>query len=105
MPADDVFADLEPGGDVGGKHQNRIGGEKPFGSVSLRLALSSRVRSSHWLAAVCAVLACREMTNRASRADALGPHRVPLVCHGAGADLLGLEWLEQLALVLQQPEV
>ena len=37
--------------------------------------------------------------------DPLGPHRVALVGHGAGADLLGLERLEQLALVLQQPEV
>ena len=37
--------------------------------------------------------------------DALGAHRVPLVGHGAGADLLGLERLEQLALVLQQPQV
>ena len=35
------------------------------GSVSRRLALSSSVRSSHWLAAVCAPLAWSEMTNRA----------------------------------------
>jgi hypothetical protein len=38
-------------------------------------------------------------------ADALGAHRVPLVCHRARADLLRLERLEQFALVLQQAEV
>ena len=38
----------------------------PSGRVNRRLALSSRLRSSHWLAAVLAVLAWSEITNRAS---------------------------------------
>ena len=38
-------------------------------------------------------------------ADPLGAHRVPLVGHGAGADLLRLERLQQLALVLEQSQV
>ena len=75
------------------------------GRVSRRLALSSRVRSSHWVAAVWAALAWQRDDVPGQAADPLRPHRVPLVGHGAGADLLRLERLEQLALVLQQPEV
>ena len=36
------------------------------GSTRRRLALSSSVRSSHWLAAVWAVFCCREMRKRPS---------------------------------------
>ena len=69
------------------------------------MALSSRVRSSHWVAAVWPAAGRQRQHEPGQRAHPLGPHRVPLVGHRRRADLLGLERLLDLALVGQQPQV
>ena len=77
----------------------------PCGRTSRRTALSSRVRSSHWVAAVWLGGGGQAHGEPGDRAHPLGSHRVPLVGHGRRADLLGLERLLDLALVGQQPQV
>ena len=57
------------------------------------------------MAAVWLAAAGRARTNRASEHNPLGPHRVSLVGHRRGADLLGLERLFELAFVRQQPQI
>ena len=102
---DHVLPHLEPGRDVGGEHQDRVGGEERLGKREPAVgAVVERALQPLGGGGVGAVGLERDDEPR-ERADPLGAHRVPLVRHGAGADLLRLERLEQLALVLQQAEV
>jgi len=95
VPADDVLPHLEPGRDVGGEHQDRVGAEKrlgqgepPVGAVVEGALEPLRGRR------VGAVGLERDHVS-GQAGDALRPHRVPLVGHGRRADLLLLERLLQ----------
>ena len=80
-------------------------GRKASGRTSRRLAESSRLRSSHWVAALSGPFQESVKSLRAKRAHALGTNRVALVGHGRGADLLGLERLGEHAETLEQAYV
>ena len=105
MPRDHRRMDDQPGHDVEIQVQDRVDGQECLGQRQPsdgaviqgalqplgRRGLGGGRRQRHH--------------EPGQRADALGAHRVALVGHRRGADLLGLERLLQLALVGQQPQV
>ena len=105
VPPDDVLSHLEPGGDVGGEDQDGVGGEEGLGKREPAIgAVVQRPLQPLRGGGMGAVGLQRDHEPR-QPGDPLGPHRIPLVGHGAGADLLRFERLQQLAFVLQQPQV
>ena len=78
---------------------------KESGITRRRLAESSRLRSSHWVAALSGPLRLSVISRPGEAAHPLGAHRVALVGHGGGAHLLGVERLRELAHALEQAEV
>ena len=78
---------------------------KASGSTSRRLAESSRLRSSHCVAALSGPLSGVGHDPPRQAAHPLGAHRIALVGHRRRADLVLVERLGELADSLQQPQV
>ena len=78
---------------------------KASGRTSRRLAESSRLRSSHCVAALSGPLSGVGHDPARQAAHALGAHRVALVGHRRRADLVLVERLGELAHALQQAQV
>ena len=101
--SDGLFADLEPGSHVGGKHENRISREERLGNHETAIgAVIQRALQPLRGGGMPRVALELDHEPRKTR-HALGPHRVAFVGHCGRPDLFALERFEQLRLVLQQP--
>ena len=94
-----------PGGDVGREHQDGVGAEEGLGQCEAAVgAVVERALEPLAGGGMGAVGLQRDDEPR-DAGDPLRAHGVALVRHGAGADLLRFERLEQLAFMLQQAQV
>ena len=100
---DDLRVNDQAVRDVDYKVQDRVGRQGKLPAREMRLfAESSSVRSNHWVAAVIAGFSASSDDVACKGADTLAAHRVALVRHGGGADLVLLKRLFHFLQVLQQ---
>src|SRR2546425_360521 len=102
-PGDHGLPHFEPRRDVGREHEDPVRREKGLGEDDAPVgAVVERAFEPLTGGGVPGV--ALELDHEAAQTrHPLGPHRVALVGHGGGADLLALERLQHLAFVLQQP--
>ena len=104
-PCHDLGIDGQAAGDVVHKIEMASMAKNAWGMISRRIALSSSVRSSHCVAAVCTAPGLSGHDEAREGADTFATHRVPLVGHGRRPHLAGLEWLVQFLAAGEQPQV